>query len=318
MQSINLNNAITQKVILPDTNNNVEVYLQREDLIHPFISGNKYYKLKYNLEKAKEENKDTVLTFGGAYSNHIHAVSAAAKLFGFKSIGIIRGEEYKPLNPTLQFAVDNGMKLYYLDRKTYRNRTEKSFREEIAKQFGDVYILPEGGTNELALKGTGEILQNIKTDFDYLCVPVGSGGTLAGLITGLYDSKKAIGFSSLKGGEYLSGTISELISNSSIRKFDNWIINHDYHFGGFAKISRELIEFVNWFKDNNNIQLDLIYNGKMMFGINDMISKKYFTSNSRIVAIHTGGLQGLTGMKSMIEKIFSTKQEAQHSSYSII
>jgi len=307
MNNVDLTKSITQKIILPNSNNNIEVYLQREDLIHPFISGNKYYKLKYNLEKAKEKNKETILTFGGAYSNHIHAVSAAAKSFGFKSIGIIRGEEYKPLNPTLQFAVDNGMKLYYLDRKTYRNRTEKSFREEIAKQFGDVYILPEGGTNELALKGTAEILQNIKIDFEYLCAPVGSGGTLAGLITGLYDSKKAIGFSSLKGGEYLSGTISELISNSSIRKFDNWIINHDYHFGGFAKISRELIEFVNWFKDNNNIQLDLIYNGKMMFGINDMISKKYFPSNSRIVAIHTGGLQGLTGMKSKIEKIFSTK-----------
>ncbi len=306
MQSININNAITQKVFLPATNNNVEVYLQREDLIHPFISGNKYYKLKYNLEKAKKENKETILTFGGAYSNHIYAVSAAAKLFGFKSIGIIRGEEYKPLNPTLQFAVDNGMTLYYLDRKSYRNRTDKNFREDIAKQFGDVYILPEGGTNELALKGTGEILQNIKTDFDYLCVPVGSGGTLAGLITGLNNGKKVIGFSSLKDGKYLSAMIRELISNSSIRKFDNWKINHDYHFGGFAKISRELIEFVNCFKKNNNIQLDLIYNGKMIYGINDMISKKYFPSNSRIVAIHTGGLQGLAGMKSKIEKLYKS------------
>lgn len=306
MQSININNAITQKVFLPATNNNVEVYLQREDLIHPFISGNKYYKLKYNLEKAKKENKETILTFGGAYSNHIYAVSAAAKLFGFKSIGIIRGEEYKPLNPTLQFAVDNGMTLYYLDRKSYRNRTDKNFREEIAKQFGDVYILPEGGTNELALKGTGEILHNIKTDFDYLCVPVGSGGTLAGLITGLNNCKKVIGFSSLKNGKYLSAMISVLISNSSIRKFDNWKINHDYHFGGFAKISRELIEFVNCFKKNNNIQLDLIYNGKMIYGINDMISKKYFPSNSRIVAIHTGGLQGLAGMKSKIEKLYKS------------
>lgn len=306
MQSINLNNAITQKVILPDTNNNVEVYLQREDLIHPFVSGNKYYKLKYNIEKAKKENKETILTFGGAYSNHIYAVTAAAKLFGFNSVGIIRGEEYKPLNPTLQFAVDTGMTLYYLDRKTYRNRTDKNFREEIAKQFGDVYILPEGGTNELALKGTGEILQNIKTDFDYLCVPVGSGGTLAGLIAGLNNCKKVIGFSSLKNGKYLSTMISELISNSSICKFDNWIISHDYHFGGFAKISRKLIEFVNWFKNNNNIQLDLIYNGKMMYGINDMISRKYFPSNSRIVAIHTGGLQGLAGMKSKIEKLYKS------------
>lgn len=198
------------------------------------------------------------------------------------------------------------MKLYYLDRKTYRNRTDKNFRVEIAKQFGDVYILPEGGTNELALKGTAEILQNIKIDFEYLCAPVGSGGTLAGLIIGSRGIKNIIGFSSLKGGDYLTSIIKELLP-PTIKQCGNWTIDLDYHFGGFAKINRELIEFVNWFKDNNNIQLDLIYNGKMMYGINDMICKKFFPSNSRIIAIHTGGLQGLAGMKSKIEKIFSTK-----------
>lgn len=309
MNDIDINKSTTKKVTLPNSNNSIEVYLQREDLIHPFINGNKYYKLKYNLQKAKEENHDTLLTFGGAYSNHIYAVSAAAKLFGFQSIGIIRGEEYDPLNPTLQFAVDNGMQLHYLDRKTYRKRTDLEFRKQIARQFGRVYIIPEGGTNEFALKGAAEIVNNIAIDFDYLCAPIGSGGTLAGLITRLNGNKKVIGFSSLKGGEYLSGTISELISNTSIRKSDNWIINHNYHFGGFAKINRELVEFANWFKDENNIQLDLIYNGKMMYGINDLLKQNYFPEGSKIVAIHTGGLQGLEGMKPRIEKILSAYHE---------
>ncbi len=303
MNEIELHKSITQKITLPNSFSSVEVYLQREDLIHPFVNGNKYYKLKYNLQKAKEENYNTLLTFGGAYSNHIYAVSAAAKLYGFKSIGIIRGEEYQPLNPTLQFAVNHEMKLHYLDRKTYRKRTDPEFREEIARQFGRVYIIPEGGTNELALKGTAEILKNISVDFDFLCSSVGSGGTLAGLITGNRGIKNIIGFSSLKGGDYLTSVIKELLP-PTIKQCGNWTIDLDYHFGGFAKINRELIEFIEWFKNENNIQLDPIYTGKMIYGINDMICNKYFPSNSRVVAIHTGGLQGLAGMKSKIEKSF--------------
>lgn len=306
MACLILNKVETQKTILPDSKGLVEVYIQREDLIHPFVNGNKYYKLKYNLQKAKEENFDTLLTFGGAYSNHIYSVSAAAKQFGFKSIGIIRGEEYQPLNPTLQFAVNNGMKLRYLDRATYRKRTDSKFREEIAEQFGRVYIIPEGGTNELALKGTAEILNNIKVDFDYLCAPVGSGGTLAGLIAGLNGNKNVIGFSALKGSEYLSKTIEELLP-STIKLCNNWTINSNYHFGGFAKINRKLIEFINWFKDKNDVQLEPIYTGKMMYGINDLIKKNYFPENSKIVAVHTGGLQGLGGMKPKIEKMLNSK-----------
>lgn len=308
MNQIDISKSITQKVTLPNSSSSIEVYLQREDLIHPFVNGNKYYKLKYNLKKAKEENLDTLLTFGGAYSNHIYAVSAAAKLYGFKSIGIIRGEEYEPLNPTLQFAVNNGMKLYYLDRKTYRKRTDQDFRKEIAKQFGDVYIIPEGGTNELALKGTAEILDNIEVDFDYLCSPVGSGGTLAGLIAGLNGKKNIIGFSALKGGEYLTETIRSLLP-LTIRQCDNWTINSDYHLGGFVKINKKLIEFMDWFLAENDILLEPLYTGKMMYGINDLISKNYFTKGSGIVAVHTGGLQGLEGMKPKIEKIMSTEYE---------
>lgn len=305
MVSVELNKSITQKVILPDSNKSVEVYLQREDLIHPLIGGNKYYKMKYNLLDAKKNNYDTILTFGGAFSNHIYAVSAAANLFGFKSIGIIRGEKYNPLNPTLQFALNNGMELHYLDRETYRNRYDQEFRETIAKQFGRVYILPEGGTNELALKGTAEILDNINVDFDYLCAPIGSGGTLAGLIIGSHGIKDIIGFSSLKAGDYLTSVIKELLP-PTIKQCGNWIINLDYHFGGFAKINLELIEFIKWFKENNNVQLDLIYNGKMMYGIIELIKQNYFPANAKIVAIHTGGLQGLDGMKSKIEKLYKS------------
>jgi len=301
---INPRKSETQKVILPNSNNSIELYMQREELIHPFVNGNKYYKLKYNLLKVKEENYDTLLTFGGAYSNHIYAVSAAAKLYGFKSIGIIRGEEYSPLNPTLQFAVNNGMELHYLNRETYRKRTDPAFRKELAKQFGRVYVIPEGGTNELALKGAAEILDNIKVDYDYICSAVGSGGTLAGLITGLNCNKKVIGFSSLKGGEYLIDVITDILP-SSMKQCSNWKINTDYHFGGFAKIAKELIEFMEWFKVENKITLEPLYTGKMMFGINELLNQNYFPKNSKIVAIHTGGLQGLEGMKIHIDKLFN-------------
>lgn len=306
MNDIDLTKSVTQRVKLPTEGNGIEVYIQREDLIHPFVNGNKYYKIKYNLKKAKEENYDTLLTFGGAYSNHIYAVSAAANLFGFNSIGIIRGEEYSPLNPTLQFAVNNGMKLHYLNRETYRKRTDPNFRKELAKQFGRVYIIPEGGTNEFALKGVAEIIDNISTDFDYVCSAVGSGGTLAGLISGVDCSKEVIGFSALKGGEYLTETIKELLP-MTIKQCGNWTINTDYHFGGFAKINTQLIEFMEWFKIENEIALEPLYTGKMMFGINDLISKGFFEGNSKIIAIHTGGLQGLEGMKPRIKKIMSNK-----------
>ena len=303
MNEIDTKESVTQKVKLPNSNNEMEVYLQREDLIHPFVNGNKYYKLKYNLQKAKDENFNTLLTFGGAFSNHIYAVSAAAKLFNFKSIGIIRGEEYKPLNPTLQFAVNNGMELHYVNRTTYRKRTDSKFREEIAKQFGKVYIIPEGGTNELALKGAAEILNNISIDYDFVCSPVGSGGTLAGLICGLKDTKEAIGFSALKGGEYLSETIKQLLP-PTIKQCNNWTINDHYHFGGFAKINKELIEFMELFNIENKITLEPLYTGKMMFGINDLIAKEFFSKGSKIIAIHTGGLQGLNGMKPIIERLY--------------
>ena len=213
----------------------ISLFIKREDLNHPFISGNKWHKLKYNIQEARRQGKNALLTFGGAYSNHIYAVAAAGKLFNFKTIGIIRGEEHTPLNPTLSFATANGMKLYYLDRKSYRNKNSPGIIKELQNKFGDFYLLPEGGTNELAVKGCSEIINKIDIDFDYICCPCGTGGTLAGLISGLNGEKFALGFAVLKGASFLKENVTSLIKSSNGNIFNNWDINLDYHFGGYAK-----------------------------------------------------------------------------------
>ena len=230
----------------------------------------------------------TLLTFGGAYSNHIFATAAAAHELGLKSIGIIRGEETLPLNPTLSFAKARGMQLYYISRETYRNKTEASLIEELHTQFGDFYLIPEGGTNELAVKGCGEFARqlNAEIDFDYLCLPVGTGGTIAGMIEGLDKSKRVIGFPSLKGATFLEGEIRKYTSKK------NWQLVYDYHFGGYAKSTDELNEFMNEFEKQFNIPLDPIYTAKMMFGIMDLINRNFFEQGSTILVFHTGGLQG--------------------------
>lgn len=266
----------------------VRLFIKREDQNHPFVSGNKWWKLKYNLEEAIKNGHTSLLTFGGAYSNHIYATAAAAHELGLKSIGIIRGEEALPLNPTLSFAKASGMQLHYVSREAYRTKTEISFIEQLHRQFGDFYLIPEGGTNWLAVKGCTEFAKQLtnEVDFDYLGLPVGTGGTIAGMIEGLYESKKIIGFPSLKGATFLE---------DEIRKYtlkNNWQLVYDYHFGGYAKVTNELMEFMNEFEKQFNIPLDPIYTGKMMFGVMDLIKKKFFESGSTILVVHTGGLQG--------------------------
>jgi len=267
----------------------VKLVIKREDQNHLFVSGNKWWKLKYNLEEALKTGQTTMLTFGGAYSNHIYATAAAAHELGIHSIGIIRGEETLPLNPTLSFAKASGMQLYYISREEYRTKTELSFIEQLHNQHGDFYLIPEGGTNELAVKGCAEFATQIsaEVDFDYLCLPVGTGGTMAGIIEGLDESKKVIGFPSLKGATFLEHEITKYTSKK------NWRLVYDYHFGGYAKITNELTEFMYEFEKQFNIPLDPIYTAKMMFGIMDLIKKKFFIPGSTILAIHTGGLQGL-------------------------
>jgi 1-aminocyclopropane-1-carboxylate deaminase len=273
------------------------------DLTHPHISGNKWYKLKYNIEEARRQNKDTILTFGGAYSNHIYATAAAGKIFNFNTVGIIRGEEHPQLNPTLSFAKEQGMKLCYLNRESYRRKNTNEIIQMLKNLIGDFYLLPEGGTNEFAVEGCKEIINDINQDFDYICCPCGTGGTLAGLIAGLNGEKFALGFAVLKGASFLNDNINSLLKPYNGERLTNWVINLDYHFGGYAKINAELIKFVERLTSVSNIPFEPIYTGKMLFGIYDLALKGFFKEGSRILAIHTGGLQGLNGLLSKIKKI---------------
>lgn len=272
----------------------IRLLLKREDLIHPEISGNKWRKLKYNLIEAKKRGLDTLLTFGGAYSNHIYATAAAGKTFGFRTIGVIRGEQPQLLNPTLQYAKENNMQLYFVSRTAYRDK--KTVLSQLHLDLESVYALPEGGTNNLALKGCAEIVLEYEAnpDIDYWCVSCGTGGTLAGIITALYPEQKAIGFSALK-GEFLKTDVKHLLSDYNHKEKQNWSINAHYHFGGYAKFDKKLIQFINEFKHKHQIQLDPIYTGKMIYGVYDLIQKGYFPRGSTIMAVHTGGQQGIKG-----------------------
>ena len=224
----------------------IKLFIKRIDLIHPFISGNKWYKLKYNLLEAKKQNTSTVLTFGGAYSNHISATSFAAKEKGFKSVGIIRGEETLPLNDTLDFAKKQGMSIHYVGRSEYRRKHTDNFIDKLKEKFGNFYLLPEGGTNELAVKGAQEILDRNDTQ-DFICTAIGTGGTISGIINSSFDNQKVLGFPAIKGGENLEKDIRSWTNKN------NWELIVDYYFGGYAKISEELIQFIMDFYQKHNI-----------------------------------------------------------------
>ncbi len=300
----NKKEVLNQEVNLKEINDlGVSLFIKREDQIHPFISGNKYRKLKYNLFKADEQNEKTLLTFGGAFSNHISAVAFVGKNFGFKTIGVIRGEELgydldKTLsqNITLQTAHDHGMQFEFVSRSEYRFKHTKKFINELKEKFGNFYLIPEGGTNELAVKGCEEILKPKDNDFDIICSSIGTGGTIAGIINSTKSYQKTLGFPALK-GDFLEKEIEKYTIQNK-----NWSLSTDYHFGGFGKVNSELITFINNFKEETNIPLDPIYTGKMMFGIVDLIKKEYFKKGTRILAIHTGGLQGVAGINSRLQK----------------
>ncbi|WP_323788356.1 1-aminocyclopropane-1-carboxylate deaminase/D-cysteine desulfhydrase [Psychroserpens sp.] len=274
------------------------VFIKPEYLNHPHVSGNKLRKLKYNLLEAKKLNKKTLLTFGGAFSNHIAAVAHAGQENNFQTIGVIRGEELKDLrtlNSTLSVSKACGMQFKFVSREHYRHKTSKSFIEQLEKEFGDFYLIPEGGTNELAVKGCEEILEEVNEKFDYICCPVGTGGTISGLINASNSNQKIIGFPALK-GDFLQEEITKFVNKN------NWELVSDYHFGGYAKINEDLIQFINRFKKKYNVPLDPVYTGKMMYGIYDLISKDYFEKDAKILAIHTGGLQGIVGMNAKLKQ----------------
>ncbi|WP_347159539.1 1-aminocyclopropane-1-carboxylate deaminase/D-cysteine desulfhydrase [Pontibacter chitinilyticus] len=275
----------------------LELWIKREDLLHPDIPGNKWRKLKYNLEEAKRQQHNTLLTFGGAYSNHIAATAAAGREFGFQTIGLIRGEEHLPLNPTLAFATACGMQLHYISREQYRLKNECTFLAELREKYGQVYLLPEGGTNLLAVKGCTEIVQDISITYDYICCAAGTGGTVAGIVAGLAGEKQVLVFPALKGGGFLRQEIEVLVQQYSGHTYSNWQLLTDYHFGGYAKVKPELLAFIQAFQKRYHIPLEPIYTGKMLYGLFDLIQQSYFPKGSRIIAVHTGGLQGNAGFQ---------------------
>lgn len=275
----------------------VTLVVKREDLLDPELGGNKWRKLKYNLVAAQKQQHDTLLTFGGAYSNHIYATAAAGRRFGYHTIGIIRGEQHSELNPTLQFATDCGMQIEYVDRASYRLKTSKEYIDKLHNKYGRFYLLPEGGSNKLALKGCAEIVEEIDIDFDTVCVACGTGATLAGLVCGLSSQQQAMGFAVLKGADFLSKDITSMLQQATINNRASWQLNTSYHFGGYAKTNPQLWDFVTGFKNDFGIELDAVYTGKMFYGLFDLIRSGYFETGSRIVAIHTGGLQGNRGFE---------------------
>jgi 1-aminocyclopropane-1-carboxylate deaminase len=325
---------LNQKITL-ELPNGISLEIKREDLLHPFVSGNKFRKLKYNLLQAKVGNQETVLTFGGAYSNHIAAVAYAGKEQGFKTIGVIRGDELGNKiaeNPTLQFAQECGMQFEFVTREAYRLKTEPDFITNLEQKFGSFYLVPEGGTNVYAIKGCEEILTEEDAAFDFICCAVGTGGTISGIINSALPHQKVLGFPALK-GDFLKDEIRKFAANETHNKKDfssdkiekwvpdnqnlnifaeeNWELINDYHFGGYGKVNEELVQFINQFYKQTKVPLDPIYTGKMVFGVIDLVQKNYFPDNAKILLIHTGGLQGIQGMNVILKNKNKTLIDVQ-------
>lgn len=288
--------SYNQKIAIQSSD--YSLYIKREDLLHTYISGNKFRKLHYNLQKAKAENQTTLLTFGGAFSNHILAVAAAGKENGLKTIGVIRGEELRSKileNPTLKMAQEFGMVFEFVSREVYRSKQEADFIQTLQQRYGEFYLLPEGGTNDLAVQGCEEILVESDADFDFICCAVGTGGTISGIINSSKVGQQVLGFPALK-GDFLTEDIRKFVNKS------NWQLMTDYHFGGYAKVTEALIAFVNDFYQKFKVPLDPVYTGKMVYGVLDLIEKKKFPKGSKILMIHSGGLQGVAGMNALLKQ----------------
>ena len=293
-----------EEIFLPELRaKEVRLFVKREDALHPVISGNKYRKLFYNIAFAKKKGYSKLLTFGGAFSNHILATAGAGFEFGFKTVGIIRGEELgvdieKTLlnNETLRRAKDYGMQFEFISRSDYKEKSSQSFLLTLKQKYPNAYILPEGGTNDKAIQGCEEILNEHTEDFEFVCCAVGTGGTISGIINSSSKHQQVLGFPALK-GDFLENEIK----GNKVNK-NNWEIIPDYHFGGYAKINEELITFNNNFFNTSGVLLDPVYTGKMFYGIVDMVNKDKFAKGTKILAIHTGGLQGILGMNSVLAK----------------
>ena len=275
----------------------VRLFIKREDLTHPEISGNKYWKMFYNVKKylEKEVSERKIITFGGAFSNHIAAAAALGNEFGIKTLGVIRGNELEDSwqeNPTLFSAHQNGMSFRFVTRETYRYK--ERLMAELQEEFPESLVVPEGGTNENAVEGIQYMLTDETKDFDYICSAVGTGGTVSGLSKFAQPHQKIIGFKAVK-----DNSLENRIKNLS--KKDNFTLV-DASDGGFGKITDENVRFINEFYQYFGIVLEPVYTGKMLRKIFEMIEDDYFPANSKILAFHTGGLQGIVGANEMLKK----------------
>lgn len=269
--------------------NNLKIFMLRLDEIHPVISGNKLFKLIYFFEEAKKSLHKKIITFGGAYSNHLAATAFAAKELKIKSVGIVRGEKPKVFSPTLLFCLKNEMQLEFISRDSYKRINEKDFLKKVKSKYGEHILIPEGGFSIEGKEGAA-LINEYFTDknFTHVCLPVGTATTFAGIVDANKNKTEIIGFSVLKNFNDLEKRFAELEVNPG-KKYSFF---NDYHFGGYAKKTEELISFMNLFYERNKILLDFVYTAKMMFGVKDLIQKKYFPTGSKILCIHTGGLQG--------------------------
>lgn len=268
----------------------VELYIKRDDLIHPYVSGNKLYKLIYNVEEAQKQGYNTLLTFGGAWSNHLVATAAYCKEKGLRCVGVVRGDEIgardkgqETLSPALKYCQEQGMQLYFISREDYKHKAEPDFIGRLNSLFGPLYLVPEGGANALGVKGASEILNGV-AGYNYVCCACGTGTTLAGLIASSLPDTQYIGFSVLKGEDTLSAEVEKYVGHTN-----GWSINTHYHCGGYAKTTKELLDFKLRFEKTNAIPLDKVYTAKLLYGIYSLAHDNYFETGSKILAIHTGG-----------------------------
>jgi 1-aminocyclopropane-1-carboxylate deaminase len=291
----------------------VSLQVLRLDSLYPQWSGNKYFKLKNNIEQAKTRGFTQLLSFGGAFSNHIHALALAGKVQGLTTIGMIRGEAHSPLNTTLQDAVNAGMQLHYLSRADYRRSNDADFLAQLQRDFPNAFIIPEGGSNRWGVEGCKDIVSHIQhhcgDQFDVIAVPCGTAATLAG-ISAAAEGKQLWGFAVLKNAGYLKQEVQRFHAEIGFSGPQNWTLFDQYHCGGYAKLNQQLIAFMDDFYAANAIALEPVYTAKMFYGLFQLLahSPERFRpveagKKFRIVAIHTGGLQGLRGMQTAVDKL---------------
>lgn len=290
-------NIPIQKILEPFfVEKGVELFVKREDLLHPEVSGNKWRKLKYNILDAKEKGFNKIFTFGGAYSNHIAATAAAGKMHGLKTHGFIRGDELAVDNSTLRAALAHGMDFTFVSREQYKKRNNLTlFLEGTGIAEDDGFFIPEGGGNALGVLGCSEIVEDL-SDFDLIVCACGTGSTLAGIVNGLGVNQKALGFPVLKNAAFLLNEVESFLLNPTMKK-GKWELNLDFHFGGYAKKNDQLIDFIQDFWKNHHLKLDPIYTGKAMCGLYEFIKNKNSKVKLKIAFIHTGGLQGVEGFE---------------------